>query len=84
MKLAKGKSESAVGFAPGKRQEARLELPGGEPDLEALRSVARDWLVPRLVDKFLRLHGIQPRISKTIGNTTKSTMTTFSRRDLLM
>jgi len=37
----------------------RLQLPPGEPDLETLRSVTREWLVPRLVEKFLRLHGVE-------------------------
>lgn len=38
-----------------------LELPAGEPDLDGLRAVTREWLVPALVEKFLREHGIQPR-----------------------
>lgn len=37
----------------------RLQLPPGKPDLEALRSVTREWLVPRLLEKFLRLQGIE-------------------------
>ncbi len=37
----------------------RLQLPPGKPDIEALRSVTREWLVPRLVEKFLRLQGIE-------------------------
>jgi hypothetical protein len=46
-----------------RRQEARLAIPDGEPDLEALRSVTREWLVPRLVEKFLRMHGVELRHS---------------------
>jgi len=41
------------------RPETRLRLPTGKPDLESLGSVTREWLVPRLVDKFLRMHGIE-------------------------
>ena len=37
-----------------KGQGTRLDLPVGEPDLEALDSVTREWLVPRLVERFLR------------------------------
>lgn len=37
----------------------RLQLPPGEPDLDALRSVTREWLVPRLLEKFLRVHGVE-------------------------
>jgi len=43
--------------------ETRLALPDGEPNLEALRSVTRDWLVPLLVEKFLREQGIELRTS---------------------
>jgi len=32
------------------RPDTRLEIAAGEPDLEALRSVTREWLVPLLVD----------------------------------
>lgn len=63
MKMSKRKLDHDVGFGPGKRQEVKLEFPSGEPDLEALRSVTREWLVPRLVEKFLRVHGIEPRSS---------------------
>ena len=38
---------------------AGLQLPPGQPDLDALRSVTRKWLVPRLVEEFLRVHGIE-------------------------
>jgi hypothetical protein len=80
MKSTKPKSGSGVRLASGKRQEPWLELPGGEPDLEALRSVMREWLVPQLVEKFLRLHGSnqlfrrrlhtsQPRTSSRVGIT---------------
>ena len=44
-----------------RRQETKIELPAGEPDLEALRSVTREWLVPLLVEKFLREQGVELR-----------------------
>jgi hypothetical protein len=44
-----------------RQAHTRLELPAGEPDLDCLRAVTREWLVPALVEKFLREHGIQPR-----------------------
>jgi len=44
---------------------ASLQLPPGEPDLEPLRSVTREWLVPRLVEKFLRTHGVELRAFRT-------------------
>lgn len=37
----------------------RLRLPPGEPDLDALRSVTREWLIPRLVERFLQVHGVE-------------------------
>ncbi|MFZ0885019.1 MAG: hypothetical protein WAN14_16580 [Candidatus Acidiferrales bacterium] len=43
------------------QRETRLVLPDGEPNLEALRSVTREWLVPLLVEKFLREQGIELR-----------------------
>ncbi len=46
---------------PSRREETRLEIPAGEPDLEALRSVTRGWLVPLLVEKFLREQGVELR-----------------------
>jgi hypothetical protein len=48
-------------IVPGRRQETKVRLPTGEPDLEALRSVTREWLVPLLVEKFLRERGIELR-----------------------
>lgn len=46
---------------PSCRHETRLEIPPGEPDLEALRSITREWLVPLLVEKFLREQGVELR-----------------------
>ena len=44
-------------------ERARLLIPAGNPDIDALRSVTREWLVPSLVKKFLRLHGIDLKYS---------------------
>jgi hypothetical protein len=52
---------------PGRRAETKLQLPVGEPDLEALRSVSREWLVPLLVEKFLREQGIELRARPNAG-----------------
>lgn len=43
------------------QRETKLTLPDGEPNLKALRSVTREWLVPLLVEKFLRDQGIELR-----------------------
>jgi hypothetical protein len=49
-----------------RQTQTRLELPAGEPDLDGLRAVSREWLVPALVEKFLREHGFQPRSQQCI------------------
>ena len=56
-----GKSAPDETLRPSRREETRLEIPAGEPDLEALRSVTREWLVPLLVEKFLREQGVELR-----------------------
>jgi hypothetical protein len=43
------------------QRETRLVLPDREPNVEALRSVTCEWLVPLLVEKFLREQGIELR-----------------------
>jgi hypothetical protein len=43
------------------QHETKLALPDGEPNLDALRSVTGEWLVPLLVEKFLRQQGIESR-----------------------
>jgi hypothetical protein len=48
----------------------RLQFAPGKPDMEALRSVTREWLVPRLVEKFLRIHGFELRHSPMFANAT--------------
>ncbi len=45
-----------------------LQLPSGKPDFEALRSVTREWLVPRLVEKFLRFQGIELKHASKVVN----------------
>jgi hypothetical protein len=45
-----------------------LRLPRGEADIEALRSVTREWLVPRLVEKFLRVHGVELKHTRKFAN----------------
>lgn len=52
---------------PGRRAEAKLEFPAGEPDLDALRSATREWLVPLLVEKFLREQGVELRARPNTG-----------------
>lgn len=47
------------------RHDTQLILPAGEPDPGGLRLVTREWVVPLLVDKFLRDHGVVPRASLT-------------------
>jgi hypothetical protein len=46
-----------------------LRLPQGQADIEALRSVTREWLVPRLVEKFLRVHGLELKHTRKFANT---------------
>jgi hypothetical protein len=60
-KTVQGPFEQSGANAITGQAQIRLELPAGEPDLEGLRAVTREWLVPALVGKFLREHGIQPR-----------------------
>ena len=56
-----GGFSQGVANVTSSQAQIRLELPAGEPDLQGLRAVTREWLVPALVEKFLREHGIQPR-----------------------
>jgi len=57
----------------GKRQpEARIQIPTSEPDLVALRSVMREWLVPRLVEDFLRARGIELKHSHVYASVPKN------------
>lgn len=51
---------------PGGHAETKLEFPTGEPDLDALRSVTHEWLVPALVEKFLLEQGGGSRPESTV------------------
>lgn len=53
---------------PARPSGGRLQFPLGPPDIEALRSVTREWLVPRLVEKFLRIHGVELKHSPEFAN----------------
>jgi hypothetical protein len=57
-------NHATVSAGEQNRREARLEIPASEPDLSALRSVMREWLVPRLVEDFLRERGIELKHSR--------------------
>lgn len=46
---------------PSRQHGTRIGIPVGEPDLEALRAVTREWLVPVLVERFLREQGVELR-----------------------
>lgn len=64
----KGVSQAAVeAHFRGRRAETTLEFPTGRPDLDALRSVTREWLVPLLVEKFLREQGVELRARVKAG-----------------
>jgi hypothetical protein len=55
-------------LTPSQTGGARLQFPPGEADIEDLRSVTREWLVPRLVEKFLRVHGVDLKHSRQHAN----------------
>jgi hypothetical protein len=40
-------------------RDTKMELPTGESDISKLRSVTREWLVPRLVEDFLSEQGVE-------------------------
>jgi len=68
-RLWSGGPEPQSSVPASSRGGARLRLPRGEADIEALRSVTREWLVPRLVEKFLRLHGFELKHTRKFANT---------------
>ena len=71
-KLANGGSAMPVDARPRDRSaETKLEFPTGEPDLDALRSATREWLVPLLVEKFLREQGVELRTHRQTGSRRK-------------
>lgn len=51
--------ENDASVCTRRRSDTTLVIPAGQPDLAALRSVTREWLVPRLVEEFLREHGVE-------------------------
>ena len=62
---------NGAGVRRSQRTDTRLEISPGQPDLTALRSVTQEWLVPRLVQEFLRERGIelkQPPMSVNCEN----------------
>jgi hypothetical protein len=63
--LSSCSNHATVSAGEQKRRETRLEILAGEPDLSALRLVMKEWLVPRLVDEFLRERGIQLKRTQT-------------------
>lgn len=70
-----GKPRSMLTMQHSPTMGTCLALPGGEPDLEVLRSVTREWLVPRLVEKFLRVHAIELKYAHQITNRERSSLT---------
>ena len=72
MKKAKRRCEQSLEPESREQKEVRLAFPSGDPDLEGLRLVTREWLVPRLVEKFLRTHGVELRASGTSMQTLQS------------
>jgi len=63
-----GSKRQSLRPASPTRGGERLKFPPGPPDIEALRSVTREWLVPRLVEKFLRIHGVELKHSPKFAN----------------
>jgi hypothetical protein len=61
-----------------------LRLPPGEADIEALRSVTREWLVPRLVEKFLRVHGFELKHARKFANAANQLQPSLSGEGSLM
>lgn len=52
-KRAKGEARRVDFIPPGNNGDI-LAIPAGRPDVQALDAVCREWLVPQLIDKFLR------------------------------
>jgi len=63
-----GGTKRQASTSTSSRAGGRLQLPHGEADIQALRSVTREWLVPRLVEKFLRVHGVELEHSRRFAN----------------
>ena len=58
-KPAPSSRSNDAGVCRRQQTDTWLQIPPGEPDLTALRSVTREWLVPRLVQEFLRDRGVE-------------------------
>lgn len=54
IKVAKDRDRDPGTRPPKRRPEVRLIIPPGERDVQALRALAREWLMPRLAHEFLR------------------------------
>lgn len=68
---ASSSRSNGAGVRRNRRTDTRLEISPGQPDLTALKSVTQEWLVPRLVQEFLRERGIelkQPPMSVNYEN----------------
>ncbi len=52
----------------GERKRTRVVIGSGESDLSGLRSITRDWLVPRLVEKFLASRGTPAKRDRHVGD----------------
>jgi hypothetical protein len=65
VRSGRSKLQSLTPSQPG---GTRIQLPPGGADLEELRSVTREWLVPRLVEKFLQVHGVELKHSHLRAN----------------
>lgn len=81
MAMEKRRCEQCIKEGPREQKDLRLDFPGGDPDLEGLRSVTREWLVPRLVEKFLLTHGVELRAPSTAVH---SMQNEDSRRKLII
>ena len=51
-------SVSASRACPNKRMTTQLQLPRGERNIEAVKAVIDDWVVPLLVEEFLAEHNL--------------------------
>jgi hypothetical protein len=68
-RLRSSESDRQGSLPASSRGGGYLQLPQGKADIEALRSVTREWLVPRLVEKFLRVHGFELKHTRKFANT---------------
>ena len=52
-------------FQRAQTEDAKLQLPKEQPDLEALHAITREWLAPRLAEEFLRERSLERRSSSS-------------------